>query len=137
MRSFTGRIESTNYLVFDGDCGICTRSAEICGRIDKNRQFAIVPFQDIPEAELRRFDLDYQKCSGEVQVINSTGRVYGGTFAVNYFLFQQRPWKAPILFIYLIPLLLLFEIIGYKIVARNRTRISQWLGLAACRVKHT
>jgi hypothetical protein len=37
-----------------------------------------------------------------------------------------------VLLIYAIPPLLLLEVIGYRIVADNRHRISRWFGMQAC-----
>ncbi len=128
-------IKEKDYLIFDGDCGVCTRSAEICARIDSGKLFEIVPFQLISEGELGRFGLDHQKCSGQMQVITSHGRVHGGAFAINYFLFKHEPWSVLVLIIYVIPVLLLLEVIGYRMVARYRARLSQLLGLPACRIE--
>ena len=124
-----------HHLLFDGDCGICTKSSQICEQMDGGRKFEIVPFQRVPEEELARVGLNRELCHGEVKVISSTGHVYGGAFAVNYFLLKHQPWTLAIIIIYLIPLLLLFEILVYKLIAINRTRISTWLGLSACKVK--
>jgi hypothetical protein len=81
--------------------------------------------------------LSHKSCHGEVKVISSSGHVYGGAFAVNYFLLKHQPWTLAIVVIYLIPILLLFEILIYKLIAGNRTRISTWLGLSACKVEQT
>jgi len=43
--------------------------------------------------------------------------------------FGCEPWYS-----HAIPPLLVAELIGYYLVARNRYRISRWLGLDACRV---
>ena len=34
-----------------------------------------------------------------------------------------------------LPVLLLLELIGYRIVANNRHRLSQWFGMKACLIK--
>ena len=129
--------DGKHHLIFDGDCGICTKSAQICEQMDGGRKFEIVAYQRIPKETLARFGLTPTLCSGEVKVISSTGHVYGGAFAVNYFLLKHQPWTLPIVIIYLIPILLLFEVLVYKLIARNRTRISIWLGLSACKVEQT
>ncbi|MGE0127502.1 MAG: thiol-disulfide oxidoreductase DCC family protein [Blastocatellales bacterium] len=124
-----------DYLLFDGDCGVCAWSAEIAKRMD--RQFIIEPYQMFDESELMRFGINYEKCSRALQVITRKGRVYAGAFGVNYFLWQRFPWSLLVFLIYAIPALLLFEVIGYRIVANNRHRISQWFGMRACLINQS
>ena len=124
-----------HYLLFDGDCGICTWSATICERVDRRDLFNILPYQLVPEEELLNFGLDYRKCSERVQVITRYGRVHSGAFAVNYFLFPYFPWSLLVVLCYVIPVFLLLEVLGYRLIARNRFRLSQWFGLKACLVK--
>jgi predicted DCC family thiol-disulfide oxidoreductase YuxK len=119
-----------DYLLFDGDCGVCSWSAEVAKRMDGGRGFIVEPFQAFDESELMRFGIDYEKCSRAVQVVTRKGRVHAGAFAVNYFLWRF-PWSLAVFLIYAIPVLLLFEMIGYRIVANNRHRISKWLGLSS------
>jgi len=130
MRVEAGR----DYLLFDGDCGVCSWSAEVVKRMDRGRGFVVEPYQAFDESELARFGIDYEKCSRAVQVISRKGRVYAGAFGVNYFLWRRFPWSLAVLLIYAIPPLLLLEVIGYRIVADNRHRISRWFGLGSfCR----
>jgi predicted DCC family thiol-disulfide oxidoreductase YuxK len=121
-----------DHMLFDGDCGICTRSAEIAGRMDQ--RFIIEPYQAYPEDELKKFGITYAKCAKNLQVISERGRVHAGAFAVNYFLWRQFPWSLLVILIYAVPVLLLLEVIGYRLVERNRYRLSQWFGLKACRI---
>jgi len=130
------RVEANrDYLLFDGDCGVCSWSAEIARRMDRDRHFIIEPYQKFDESELMRFGIDYEKCSRALQVITRKSRVYAGAFGVNYFLWRRFPWSLAVFLIYAIPILLLFEMIGYRIVANNRHRISQWFGMKACLIK--
>lgn len=129
MRIETGR----DYLLFDGDCGVCSWSAEIAKRMD--RQFIVEPYQTFDESELMRFGINYEKCSRALQVVTRKGRVYAGAFGVNYFLWRRFPWSLLVFLIYAIPVLLLFEALGYRVIADNRHRISQWLGMRACLIR--
>ncbi|MBI1761344.1 MAG: DUF393 domain-containing protein [Acidobacteria bacterium] len=124
-----------DYILFDGDCGICSYSAEVAQQIDQRRQFVIEPYQAIAEAELQRYGISNNACDRKVQVITRRGRVYAGAFAVNYLLWQRWPWRLLILLIYAVPVLLVCEVIGYALVARNRQRLSRWFGLKACLLK--
>ena len=122
-----------DHLLFDGDCGICTWCSELAKRV--NSQFIVQPYLMFDEAELQQFGIDYESCTKELKVITRRGRVYGGAFGVNYFLWRKPAFKPLVILLYAIPLLLLLEVIGYKIVAINRHRISAWFGLKACALR--
>lgn len=121
-----------DYLLFDGDCGICSYSSEVAAQMDQTQRFVIKPYQSVSEEDLQRFGINYSDCDSKVQVITRRGRVYAGAFAVNYFLWQRPVWRLLVFTIYVIPILLVCEVIGYAIVARNRQRLSRWFGLKAC-----
>ena len=122
-----------DHLLFDGDCGICTWCSELAKRM--NSQFIVQPYLMFDEAELQQFGIDYESCTKELKVITRRGRVHGGAFGVNYFLWRKPAFKPLVILLYAIPLLLLLEVIGYKIVAINRHRISAWFGLKACALR--
>lgn len=124
-----------NYILFDGDCGICTWSSEFAREIDGGKNFIIQAYQRFSENELMRFGLSYQKCNQKLQVITSKGRIYSGAFGINYFLWKQFPWTCLVVLIYALPILLMIELILYRLIAANRGRISQWLGMKACLLK--
>lgn len=124
-----------DYVLFDGDCGICSRSAELGKRMDEAGRFVIEPYQMFCETELQRFGLSYENCGDALQVITRQGRVHAGAFAVNYFLWQRWPGRLLVLLVYALPFLLLCEVVGYRLVANNRHRLSQWFGLNACLIK--
>lgn len=123
------------YLLFDGDCGICTWSADVVKQIDRSGDFVVEPYQMFSEQELMRYRISYERCERAIQVITRRGRVYRGAFGINYFLWRQFPWSLLVILIYAIPVLLLFELIGYRLIANNRHRISRWFGLKACLLK--
>lgn len=122
-------------LLYDGDCGVCTRIAEILQKLDAAHDFAIKPYRSFTEDDLKRNGLSYEKCRKRAYVISPSGKIYGGAFAVNYFFWKRFPWSLLVVLIYAFPPLLLAELLGYYLVAKNRYRISRWLGLEACRVK--
>ena len=128
-------IERQAYMLFDGDCGVCTYSAERAKRIDRKKRFRIEPYQHFPEAQLRRWGLSYEQCARKVQVLSRRGRVHSGAFGINYFLIGYFPWSLLVILVYAIPVLLLLELLGYAMVAKYRHRISQWFGLKACLIK--
>ena len=124
-----------DYMLFDGDCGICNYSAELARKMDKKCRFKIEPYQTVPEEELQKFGLTYDDCDKRMYVISRRGRRYPGAFGVNYFLIHKLPWSPLVVLIYVLPILLLLEVLGYAVVAKNRHRISRWFGLKACLLK--
>jgi len=125
------KLEKT-LLIYDGDCGICNEGVRCAQKIDRDQKFKIKPFQNFSSEELASWNLNAEKCVHEMKVMSITGKVYGGAFGLNYFLWQFWPWKIFVFFIYVIPILLLLEILGYKLFAKNRHLISKWMGLKSC-----
>ncbi len=113
-------------MLWDGDCGFCRRCKELSEKLD-HADFVYVPYQDFSEAELKTVGLSRRRCKRELKIVTKTGRVFGGAFAVNYFLWNQRKLKICVLLGGAIPLLFLLEVLGYKIVADNRTFFSRLL----------
>lgn len=127
--------KNQDYLLFDGDCGICSWSSELVKRMDTERQFAVEPYQMFPENELLQFGVSYEHCSKKLQVITQGGRVYAGALGVNYFLWQKPLVRPLVILIYALPVLLVLELIGYRLIAENRHRLSAWFGLKACTLR--
>ncbi len=124
-----------DYVLFDGDCGVCTWASEAAKRMDGGRQFVVEPYQVFAESELMCFGISYEQCTKKLQVITRRGRVHQGALGVNYFLWKQFPWTLLVALIYALPVLLALELIGYRLVAQNRHRISAWLGMTACKMR--
>src|SRR5262249_58182160 len=101
------------YLLFDGDCGICTWFADFAMRIDVQRLFYIEPYQRMPEPELQPFGLRHTDCSRRLQVITQQGKVHSGAFAVNYFFVQYFPWNLLVVMLYLLLPLFLLSMISF------------------------
>lgn len=119
-------------VLYDGDCGICTWFADFTMRVDVERRFYVEPYQQIPEQHLQDFGISYADCAKRLQVISTRGKVYGGAFAVNYFFLHYFPWSLLVGLIYLLPVLLVLEVVIYALVAKNRGRLSRRLGMKAC-----
>ncbi len=131
----TATLGSYDLLLFDGDCGICSAAADLATTIARHSGYVVQPYQAFPEEELRRWGIDYEACSRKIHSITRDGKVYAGAFSVNHFCWRHPRWRIIPLAIYLLPPLLLAEIGLYALVARNRTRISGWLGLNACIIR--
>ena len=125
-----------DYLLFDGDCGICSYWAESVKRRDRKGRFEVEPYQLSSEEALLRAGLSYEKCARKAWVVSRSGRRYGGAFAVNYVWLAFFPWTILALIFYIIPLCLVLEIVVYYFIARNRHVLSRWLGLKACLIRN-
>jgi predicted DCC family thiol-disulfide oxidoreductase YuxK len=130
------RIETGAYLLYDGDCGVCGHLAGVAAAMDRKHKFTIEPYQAFSDADLERFGITYAKCAKRLYAISPRGRAYGGALGVNYFLWDKFPWSVLVFIVYLLPILLPLEIIGYRLFAINRGRISEWLGMKACELDH-
>lgn len=125
-------LDKRSYMLFDGDCGICTWFADIAMRMDRRRHFYIEPYQRVPEPEIRPFGINHADCGRKLRVISQKGTLRSGAFAVNYFFSHYYPWRLLVALLYLAPPLLLVEMLVYELVARNRRRLSRWMGMKAC-----
>ena len=123
---------SSDILLFDGDCGICSAAADFGKKIARGGDYAIEPYQRFSEEQLGKFGIDHEACSRKIHTITRDGRVHAGAFSVNHFLWRHFPWTLIPLTIYMIPILIPIELVAYALVAHNRRTISRWLGLTAC-----
>ncbi|GBC78631.1 hypothetical protein HRbin08_02127 [bacterium HR08] len=127
------RIGATSYLLFDGECGLCTAFAHWARGRDRRGRFTLLPYQAVSAEALARAGLTPERCAQRLYVITRRGRVWGGVFGINAFLVHLFPWRFLVLAIYALPPLLLLEMAVYALIAKYRHRLSRWLGLDACR----
>ncbi|XVX19205.1 thiol-disulfide oxidoreductase DCC family protein [Actinomycetota bacterium] len=79
-------------LVFDGDCGFCTRSAEVAERwVRRPEGYAVQPWQRL---DLEALGLTAEECDEALQFVGADGRVSAGSDAVAAALRAGRlPWR--------------------------------------------
>ncbi|MCI2419080.1 DUF393 domain-containing protein [Saccharopolyspora sp. K220] len=105
-------------LIYDGDCGFCTRSARLAERLPVRMR--IMPWQ---EADLASFRTTEDRARHEVLWVARSGRVFGGAAAVAELLKNSRmPWPVPGWLISA-PVLRLLAEGAYRWVAANRYRL--------------
>ena len=121
-------------LIYDGECGICRALVERLSWLDPEGRWEALPYQSLGDAGLRQLGLTPADCAREVQVITEQGRVFAGPWAVNYLLWERWPGRILVAILFALPPLLLLEWVGYRLVARYRSRLSRWFGLTACAV---
>ncbi|MGW7262165.1 thiol-disulfide oxidoreductase DCC family protein [Streptomyces sp. NPDC054842] len=114
-------------LVFDGDCGFCTRAVDILRRLVKPRCEA-VPWQ---RADLAALGTDRHRAQYEALWVTPTGTVYGGVQAVAKLLMSAGGGWAVAGTVLTLPLVRWIAHGAYRVVAHNRGRLPG--GTAACR----
>ena len=83
-------MERRPVLVYDGDCGFCTRSARLAERLPA--RFRLTAWQDADLAALR---ITEARARHEVVWVGEDGRLSGGAAAVGELLKASRfPWSV-------------------------------------------
>ncbi|WP_406688774.1 DUF393 domain-containing protein [Saccharopolyspora sp. ID03-671] len=105
-------------LIYDGDCGFCTRSVRIAVRLPVRMR--VQPWQ---EADLDELGTDESRARREVLWVDTAGRVSGGAEAVAALLKSSRvPW--PVLgHLASAPLIRTLAARTYRWIADNRHRL--------------
>lgn len=114
-------------VVYDGHCGVCNASMDkiekMFGTGVRRMDFRIVPPQEIHP------DLTEEGCKAQLYILED-GKAYGGAHGFVRLL-QLHGWlRVPVRLYYVPPFGWLAER-AYGLFARNRFRISKWLGLKA------
>lgn len=117
-------------VIFDDDCGFCTRSVNLFRSLDWLRRIEWVPRNGSGTAS--RFpQVSGERTTGEMVSIGPDGRVSGGYFAIRAILL-----RLPLMFLFglvmYIPGASLAGVPVYRWVARNRHRFG---GKATCAIK--
>jgi len=117
-------------VLYDADCGICTHSARLLRMLDRGRRLDLVPLEsgtglsDAPPLAVLRDALHVRDASGRW--------TSGGAALVR--IGRELPVLRPAALVAGLPGVRHMVEPTYRLVARNRHRISRWLGLTACRV---
>lgn len=128
-------LQGKGLLLFDGDCGMCSKIAKWCGETDGGEHFCVEPYFEFSEEDLAPHGLTWEDCTKAVQLITPHGKVISGAFAVNHFLWTRPLFKPALAVLYILFPLLALEMLGYAIVAKNRHRISAALGMNECKIR--
>ena len=113
-------------LVYDGDCGICTRSVEWAER-HLTRDVDVVAFQD---ADLDALGLTRQQCERAVQWVARDGQISSAHHAVGELLAASGRRWLPLAFLARTPPFSWVAGACYRWVAANRHRLPG--GTPAC-----
>jgi predicted DCC family thiol-disulfide oxidoreductase YuxK len=120
-------------VIYDSDCGICTHAIRFLKWFDWGQKLEFHANNN-PETLQKFPDLSIERSRQEILVMDPRTGLYGG--------FKACEWIAcriPALWI-LVPFTLIpgVETLGdktYKLVAKNRHRISKFFGMQACKIQ--
>ncbi len=117
-------------VLFDADCGFCARCAMVLQRLDSRHRLAFLPLQgaasvlaDIPSRQELELTLHVQDHDGRW--------VRGGAACLR--IAAALPVLMPLAFVGRLPFASIVVEGAYRLVARNRHRLSRVLGLDGCR----
>jgi predicted DCC family thiol-disulfide oxidoreductase YuxK len=117
-------------LVFDGDCGFCTKSAEWVSRDWRGRARA-VPWQTLGEKGLAEIGLTIEQVTESAWWVDQLNQPVGGHRAIGESLRACRGWKRALGTAIVSPPLDWIGPAAYRLVARHRYRLPG--GTPACR----
>jgi predicted DCC family thiol-disulfide oxidoreductase YuxK len=119
-------VRVTGTLLFDGDCGFCTTSARLLGRVAPGA--TVVPWQ---QANLATLGVRADEAAASVQWVAPDGQVSAGAEAMARLLLDAGRGWAWLGRVMLLPGVRRLAQLGYRIVAANRHRLPG--GTPACR----
>ena len=118
---------STDVIIYDGECGICTAQVHKLPWWDCQQKLSYLSLHD-PQVATRWPQLSADRLKEEMCLIDTQGRQHWGPDAIRYLSLRLRRlwWLAPIL--YLPGSMFLWRPL-YRWMAKNRYRLSK---TAAC-----
>lgn len=120
-------------LIFDGDCGFCTRTANYVMRKNTGSRFGVMPWQT--PGLLAKVGLTEQQVTEAAWFVDEAGKQYRGAGAVNAALDRLGGVYRLASWVYRVPGFKQIEDLVYVWVARNRYRLPG--STDACRIPTT
>ena len=117
-------------MIFDGDCGFCTSSAEWVSRGWRPGPRA-VPWQHLGKAGLEGLGLTVQDAEASVRWVDRDGRRFSGHRAIAKSLMACEGWKRAAGIALSVPPVSWVAAAAYPVISRNRQRLPG--GTPACR----
>jgi predicted DCC family thiol-disulfide oxidoreductase YuxK len=117
-------------VLYDADCGFCTRWAWRLMYFAGPRGFHLAPLQ-APWVR-PALGLSGEELLEELRVLTAGGAIYGGADALLY-LAKEVPWARPLAFAGRLPGMMFLMRAAYRWIARHRHTISRTCQLAAPR----
>jgi acetyl esterase len=110
------------WVLYDGDCGFCSRWVPFWGQTLARRGFRIVPLQAEWVAE--KFALSQDKLTADLRLLLASGESRTGAEAYRY-LMRRIWWATPLYLLSRLPLLRNLFDGAYRAFADNRYWISR------------
>jgi predicted DCC family thiol-disulfide oxidoreductase YuxK len=114
------------WVLYDADCGFCTRWAWRIMYFAGPRGFHLAPLQ-APWVR-PALKLSPQELLDELRVLTADGEIHGGADALLY-LAAQIPWARPLAFAARLPGMMRVLRAAYRWVARHRHTLSRTCGI--------
>ncbi len=108
-------------LIFDGECGICSRSVAWLNERDRDHRFEFIPFQE-PAVPARFPQISREEFESAMQLVSPDGARWQGALAVEEILKLLPRWRILGPFFRVPGIRRLADFI-YRAVARNRSRL--------------
>lgn len=117
-------------LIYDGDCGVCTRLSHLVTRSVRRRpeDFVVTAYQHVDD--LSSLGVTAQACDEALQWVSASGLVSSAQDAVARLLLAGRPALRPVGALLLVPGVNALAGVAYRWVALNRHRLPG--GTPAC-----
>lgn len=122
-----------HWMIWDGECGLCSATARWVHKKDRKKQFQIVTYQNTPRPPMT--DAIFEQCKSAVVVMTSDGKQFNGADGI-LFVLEHLGWGVFARILRLPPLVWVMRL-GYLVIARNRGRLSRWFfGGQVCGLDH-
>ncbi len=119
-------------LVYDGDCGFCTRSVQFVQRwIDRRGRYDVRPWQEL---DLAAVGLTERDCEEAAQFITADGSIRSGHLAAASAVAHGAPAWRPVGYLLMAPGVSWVAAHAYRWVADHRYQLPG--GSAACASPH-
>lgn len=121
------------FVIYDGDCGICTSSAKLIDKLNKNSKLSTIP----------SYLFDFDKYCLPVSFANDTVIYFDSDTSELFYKFRaigeifKHLGFIPKVLSYILRNPFIPFLINpiYDFIASNRARISSWFGLNACKIR--
>lgn len=122
----TPRVPATGWVLYDGDCGICSRWVPGWGPTLERYGLAVAPLQSawVPE----RTGLTGSDLLSDIRLLDQDGRLHSGADVYRY-LMRRTWWTYPLYWLSITPGFRSGFDWAYRTFARHRHRISGSCGL--------
>lgn len=127
VTSINSSRSATLTVLYDGDCGFCTWTAMVLRRLDRRRRLSLVPLAGSELGDQPPLD----DLVESLHAVDAEGRWWVGADACLE-IAHRIPILRPLELVGRLPLAKPVLAVGYRVVARNRHRLSRLLGLTSC-----